>query len=80
MHQPYTNDQVLNGEAENITESQKEEISRYKKFKQCEYEVYKKLHRDILKDDGVPKLKKTTFRMPGYRQILSDAEIDEYSI
>lgn len=34
----------------------------------------------VLKDDGVPKLSKTTFRMPGYRQILASKEEEAYTI
>ena len=38
------------------------------------------MHRNILRDDGIPRLKKTTFRMPGYRQILSDKKEVAYTI
>ena len=48
--------------------------------------MYKHLHRTVLLDDGDPNLKKTAFRMPGYRQVMqkgasvtdSQAEIKEY--
>jgi len=33
-----------------------------------------------LRDDGVPRIKKTSFRMPGYRLILSEKEEVEYTI
>ena len=52
----------------------------YDEFKAVEHENYKSFHRNILRDDGVPKLKKTTFRMPGYRQILSDSDEKDYTI
>ena len=42
--------------------------------------MYKSFHRHILNDDGIPKIKKTTFKMPGYRQILSDEDEDDYVI
>ena len=34
----------------------------------------------ILQDDGNPSLRKTVFRMPGYRQILADNQLAEYEI
>ena len=41
--------------------------------------MYKECHRAALNDDGIPKLKKTSFRMPGYRQILSEAKEEAVS-
>ena len=55
-------------------------MDKYEKFKEIEYEIYKDFHRLVLKDDGIPELKKTTFRMPGYRRILSDKEVTDYTI
>ena len=42
--------------------------------------MYKDCHRAALNDDGIPKLKKTSFRMPGYRKILSEEKEEEYVI
>ena len=53
---------------------------QYEQFKEAEYNVYKSFHRVILNDDGLPNIKKTTFKMPGYRQILSDLDEGKYVI
>ena len=55
-------------------------MEKYDKFKEAEYNIYKDFHRVVLDDDGIPDLKKTTFRMPGYRRILSDKEVTDYTI
>ena len=52
----------------------------YDNFKDVEYRIYKSFHRNILNDDGIPKIKKTTFRMPGYRQILAEGNEADYTI
>jgi len=51
----------------------------YEKFKANEYEIYKSFHSAVLNDDGNPKLKKTGFKMPGYRTVLG-RKLDEYEI
>ena len=33
-------------------------------FKACEYKIFKKFHREVLMDDGIPTLKKREFQMP----------------
>jgi len=63
-----------------MTPAQKFEQERYDSFKEGECEIYKSYHRHILKDDGIAKMKKTSFRMPGYRQILNDKKEEEYTI
>ena len=60
----------MNGQTLKMTKEQKQMQEQYDKFKEIEYKSYKSFHRKILNDDGIPKIKKTTFRMPGYRQIL----------
>ena len=70
----------MNGENRQMTKEQKREQERYDAFKAEEYSSFKSFHRNVLNDDGIPKIKKTTFRMPGYRKILSDKEIDMYTI
>ena len=42
----------------------------YDKFKVLEFNTYKDIHKEVLLDDGLSKLKKTGFRMPGYRKII----------
>lgn len=49
------------------------------KFKQIEYTIYKDFHRSVLKDDGNPTLRKTAFRMPGYRKVFK-GQLKEYEI
>jgi hypothetical protein len=53
----------------------KEQSKNYKKF---EYATFKALHRVVLEDEGVPKLKKRGFLMPGYRKIMETGERDVY--
>ena len=43
-------------------------VDRYKSF---EYRAYKRLHRVVFSDEGIPTLKKRAYRMPGYRKVLS---------
>jgi len=38
-------------------------------YRHYEYSVYKTLHGTVMTDDGLPTLKKSAFRMPGYRAI-----------
>jgi len=38
------------------------------------------LHRVVLNDTGIPTIKKTAFRMPGYRKVMADNSMEEYSI
>lgn len=63
-----------------MTEKQKKQQKIYDEFKDEEYRSYKEFHRMILQDDGNPSLRKTVFRMPGYRQILADNQLQEYEI
>lgn len=51
----------------------------YENYKAVEYDIYKDFHRAVLNDDGVPLLKKTAFRMPGYRKVLG-GKSKEYEI
>ena len=61
------------------TQKEKKEFERYESFKANEYEIYKSFHSAVLNDDGNPKLKKTGFKMPGYRTVLGK-RLDEYEI
>ena len=61
------------------TPKQKREFEFYEKFKANEYEIYKGFHSAVLNDDGDPKLKKTGFRIPGYRTVIGK-KLDEYEI
>lgn len=49
------------------------------KYKVQEYNIYKQFHKLVLNDDGCPTLRKTAFRMPGYRKVLGE-KIMEYEI
>jgi hypothetical protein len=51
----------------------------HEKWKIVEYDNYKDFHKVVLNDDGAPQLKKTAFRMPGYRKILGKKMV-EYEI
>ena len=61
------------------TAEEKKNYERYEAFKKNEYEIYKEFHNKVLNDDGNPKLKKTGFRMPGYRTVLGK-KLNEYEI
>ncbi len=61
------------------TDKQKKKFELYESFKANEYEIYKGFHSIVLNDDGDPKLKKTGFKMPGYRTVLGK-KLDEYEI
>ena len=61
------------------TAKQKKEYEFYESFKENEYEIYKGFHSAVLNDDGNPKLKKTGFKVPGYRTVLGK-KLDEYEI
>lgn len=71
---PITDPDKLEWTAEELKEK---EI--YYKFKEFEYETYKAIHKIVLADNGNPKLKKTAFRMPGYRKVLQGVD-KEYEI
>lgn len=49
----------------------KECIEKYRNF---EYRTYKKLHKVVINDVGIPGLKKRAFEMPGYRKLLDKHE------
>ena len=80
IKRPFTAKQIARGEQLNLTPEQKLMQKQYDNFKETEYNVDKSFHRVILKDDGIPNIKKTSFKMPGYRQILSDKDEDDYEI
>ena len=64
-------------ELEDIREYTEQEIkdtALYRKYKDFEYETYKEIHKIVLADDGNPRLKKTAFRMTGYRKVLGDQD------
>jgi hypothetical protein len=68
--------------AKDITEwSDMEKLAygMYDGYKIAEYAMYKDFHRIVLNDDGCPALKKSAFRMPGYRKVLGKDE-REYEI
>jgi hypothetical protein len=50
----------------------------YKKFKAFEYIAYKRIHKFVLQDEGIPNLKKRGYQMPGYKKILEKDERDIY--
>ena len=76
----FTAEQIAQGADLTMTKEKAEQQERYNAFKQAEYDMYKRFHRAVLQDDGVPNLKKTSFRMPGYRKILSFNEEEAYTI
>jgi len=57
----------------NPQQAQAQEFRFYREFKDYEKQVYKDLHATVLTDDGMPTLKKSAFRMPGYRRVVSDS-------
>ena len=46
----------------------------YNNFKEHEKNCYKELHTIVLSDDGFPNLKKSAFKMPGYRRVMKNEE------
>ena len=80
LKKPYTAEDVRTGKDMRLTAKEKKALAVYDAFKEQEYRTYKEHHRVILNDDGNPTLRKTVFRMPGYRQILADDELEEYEI
>lgn len=67
VQRPFSLDQKWSEDNINLSEQEQRELDRFDKFKKAEYDFYKSLHKKILNDDGFPKIKKTSFRMPGYR-------------
>lgn len=67
-------DQLLDYQVVPLTGEEEAQADRFRKFKQFEYECYKEIHKTVLGDDGNPTLKKTGFRMPGYRKIITQEE------
>ena len=68
--------------AKDITEWTDLETMQYEwheKYKRSEYQIYKDFHRIVLNDDGTPHLKKSAFKMPGYRKVLGK-KLVEYEI
>ena len=60
-----------------FTPEEQKEIKQFEQFKSHEQSVYKDLHSHILSDDGLPSLKKSAFKMPGYRAVAKDLEEGE---
>ena len=50
----------------------------HKMFKKFEYKAYKRLHRDVLGDQGFPTLKKRAYMMPGYKRVLDKEDRTVY--
>ncbi len=63
-----------------LTEKEKEQLAQLDNFKKTEYDVYKEIHKVVLSDDGNPILKKSAFKMPGYRQIIGKRILNEFEI
>jgi hypothetical protein len=53
-----------------LTEEEKKSLKSYNDFKSFEEKTYKEFHSLVLTDDGFPNLKKTAFKMPGYRRVV----------
>ena len=62
-----------------LTESERIQYEWNSKFRVKEYEIYKGFHRVVLDDDGISTLKKTAFKLPGYRKVLGN-KMEEYEI
>lgn len=55
------------------------EFQIFEKFKEIEYKIYKERHAVVLNDNGIAQLKKTAFKMPGYKKIIG-TNLNEYEI
>ena len=80
LKEVYSKEDYLNGTEMSLSPEDLREKERYDKFKAGEYSIYKEFHKAILVDEGIPSLKKTSFSIPGYRQILSNKEKEMYTI
>jgi hypothetical protein len=56
------------------TEEQTRMYATYARFKEQEYEIYRELHKEVLKDNGLPALRKSAFSMPGYRKVIMNKD------
>lgn len=74
-----TGNRVLPKDMSQWTVAEKIQYEWHDKYKQVEYNLYKDFHRVVLNDDGIPMIKKTAFRMPGYRKVLGKKTV-EYEI
>jgi hypothetical protein len=61
------------------TQLERFEYELCEKFKLNEYGVYKSIHAIVLNDTGLSSLKKTAFKMPGYKKIIG-VNLDEHQI
>lgn len=64
----------LSDEAEKIFSTRAKKM--LKDYRSYEYGVYKTLHGSVMTDDGLPTLKKSAFKMPGYRAVSSKQNLD----
>lgn len=76
---PDTGELMVAPSRETWTDIEKIQYEAYEKYKQSEYEIYKAFHSTVLVDDGIPALKKTAFKMPGYKKIIGQ-KMDEFVI
>lgn len=47
------------------------DIAVRRKYKRYEVEVYGKLHRIVVADEGIPTLKKRAFEIVGFRKVMT---------
>jgi hypothetical protein len=65
-----TGEKIKAKQVHEYTEIEQFLYQMYNDYKQGEYAIYKDFHKKVLNDDGCPTLKKSAFRMPGYRKVL----------
>lgn len=64
------------------TFSEDMDISVRRKYKRYEVEVFDKLHRLVVSDEGIPTLKKRAFEIAGFRKVMTikDREVVEKAL
>jgi hypothetical protein len=69
---------IQNMVSESLLSFLERETDAHKRFKQFEYQAYKRIHKFVISDEGIPNLKKRGYQMPGYKKILEKDERDIY--
>lgn len=69
---------IQNIVSESLLSFLEKDSQHFKDFKQFEYMAYKRIHKFVLQDEGIPNLKKRGYQMPGYKKILEKDERDIY--
>ena len=75
-HKAVQDEKDSTGKYLQYTAQEMNEIRQFAYFKSHEQRVFKELHSHVLSDDGLPTIKKSAFKMPGYRAVAAEIEVD----